>query len=170
MSDGAHLGVTAGRALATIFGGETQPIDEEQKSKEEFASWIRLAPESFEDIVGEGGYSEASRWLARKYLLIMEEWFARSMYQRRPWSPQHLSMRDAAWADCKVKWPEDVKEAGGMTGFMHGWAFNAARHVLGMPPTRNPALLTILLGKRKVSLPIVYTKDKWQVSSMQIDK
>lgn len=170
MSDGAHLGVSAGRALATILGGESQPADEEQKSQEEFAAWIRSAPESLKDIGGEDRYSEGSRWLARRYLLVMEEWFARSMYQRRPWSPRYLSMSDAAWADFKTKWPKDAEEAGGMTGFMHGWAFNAARNVLGMSPVGNPALLTLTRKTVKTERPIVYTVDRWHLSSMRPDR
>ena len=170
MSDGAHLGISARRALGTILGGSLQPAEKERKSKEEFASWIRSAPESIDDINGEDGYSEASRWLARKYLLVMEGWFANPMYQRRSWSPQPLSMSDAAWVDFKVKWPNDAEEAGLMTGFMHGWAFNAARHVLDIPPVGNPALLTLLWEQREVDPPIVYTKDNWCLSSMRIDR
>jgi hypothetical protein len=38
---------------------------------------------------------------------------------------------------------KDDEEAGGMTGFMWGWAFNAARRICELPPAANPAIVTI---------------------------
>jgi len=127
MADGAHLGVSAERALATILGGEPSPTKDECMSDEEFAEWIRSAPEK----LGDFDYSEASRWLARYYLLALED----GCKAKDAWD---------VWDVIKAKLPKVAKEeAGEMTGFMHGWAHNAARKILAMPPASNPAILTI---------------------------
>lgn len=136
MADGAHLGVSASRALKTILGGEPSPTEDECMGREEFASRVRSAPHDLEDIVGEDPYGEASEWLARRYLLIIEQ------------AP--AVTRDIAWEVFRARWPEDAEEAGGMTGFMHGWAWNAARNALSKPAEANPAILTI--GPRRPSL------------------
>ena len=127
MGDGAHLGVTAGRALGTILGGEPSPTKEDGMTHEQFALWIRSAPQALEDMPKDNGYSEASRWLARRFLLLLETG----------------CKADDVWDTFKDKWPDDADEAGDMTGFMHGWALNAALHTLKLPPAPNPALLTI---------------------------
>jgi hypothetical protein len=135
-SDGAHFGVTAGRALATILGGKSHPTEEDCMTREEFAAWIYSAPLSLElDAKAEDSYTEASRRLAKRYLTILEQAPAIS--------------RNIAWEVFETKWPDDVDEAGGMTGFMHGWAWNAARHSVGYGPQSNPAILTI--GARRPS-------------------
>ena len=127
MGDGAHLGITAGRALGTILGGEPSPSEEDGMTHKQFALWVRSAQHALKDMPKDDGYSEASRWLARRYLLLLE-----------------ADCRvDNAWDAFKDKWPDDADEAGGMTGFMHGWALNAALYTLKLPPTPNPALLTI---------------------------
>ena len=131
MADGAHLGVTARRALGTILGGEPPPKEAEQLAHEEFALHIRSTEHALEDVLKNeddaDAYSAASRWLAKRFLLLMEQGC-------KP---------DDLWDAFKNKWPDDEEEAGGMTGFMHGWATNAALHTLKLPPIPNPALLTI---------------------------
>lgn len=130
--DGAHLGVAAGKALEAVLGGK-QPTDEERLSQQEFAEWIRSTPFDLKDIEGENPYTEASRWLALRYLTILED------------APAIDA--DTAYQVFKTKWPDDAKEAGDMTGFMHGWAWNAARHTLKYNPQPNPAIITIGLRK-----------------------
>lgn len=124
MGDGAHLGVTAGRALQTILGGTPQPIEKERKEQEEFAAWIQSDPHRLEDVHGDDAYTEASRWLAGRYLLILRQAPAID--------------RNTAWEVFKTKWANDAEEAGGMTGFMHGWAWNAALHYCQGRRNRTP--------------------------------
>lgn len=133
MTDGAHLGISASRALNTILGGASSPTEEERKSQEDFAAWVYSAPFALDNIGGDDPYAEASRWLARRFLFIMEQAPAID--------------RDTAQEVFRTMWPEDAKEAKLMTGFMHGWAWNAARHVLSRLPQPNPAILTIDLRK-----------------------
>jgi len=131
MADGAHLGVTAGRALDTILGGVPSPKEEERLAHEEFALYIRSTEYVLEDALkkedSENAYSEASRWLAKRFLMLLEQ----------------NCQPDDLWNTFKNKWPDDAEEAGGMTGFMHGWAKNAALYVMEMLPISNPALVTI---------------------------
>lgn len=65
--DGAHLGVSASRALDTILGDKPSPNKEEGMNQEEFALWVRSAPFSLKDISGDDAYGEAARWLAKRY-------------------------------------------------------------------------------------------------------
>ena len=130
MMDGAHLGVTAEWALATILGGEPSPAEDERMTDGEFAEWVRSAPEDFKD----ADYSEASRRLARYFLLVLEDGFEGGTWE--------------AWETAKERWPDVINEDCDFTGFMCGWAFNAARKVFGMPPAQNPALLTITVPEK----------------------
>lgn len=133
LSDGAHLNIDAKRSLGVILGGEKHPDKDELGSDESFAEWIRSAPMDFG---GDLSYSEASRRIANLYLQVLED--GRSSKQvgdsARAWD---------IWRVAKKRWPELASGASGASGFMHGWAFNAARHVLNMPPVQNPALLEL---------------------------
>ena len=64
--DGASLGIPADQALETVLGGKPQP---KGKTDEEFAAYIRSAPE---EPSSEFDYGEASRWLAGRYLTLLK--------------------------------------------------------------------------------------------------
>jgi len=123
LADGAHLNISAERALGTILGGEPSPSEDERMSDEEFANWIRSEDKDID-------YGESARRLARLYLMALEE------------GCEAEPPRDM-WDVVRDRWPELAEECAGMTGFQHGWALNAARKVLAMPPVPNPALLEI---------------------------
>lgn len=127
LADGAHLNVSAERAIDTILGGKESPGEDEQMSKEEFAEWIRAAPMNFDD---EFEYGEASRRLAKLYLTVLEDGC-------------DAEEGHDVWFIIKERWPERAEATGDMSGFMHGWAFNAARNILALPPRQNPALLEL---------------------------
>ena len=128
LADGAHLNVNAKRALDTILGGEESPKEDEQRTDQEFAEWIRSTP--IEDSTSDADYGEASRLIAKLYLMALEE----GCEGEDAWD---------VWLLVEERWPELAERASGGTGFMHGWAFNAARHVLGLGQVQNPALLEI---------------------------
>jgi hypothetical protein len=157
-ADGAHLGVSAGRALSTILGGEPSPSPDEQMDADTFRAWIKSAPDTISE-GGEEGYSETARLCARYLLEYLEthpedtrlpldatyDWErARAELGRAPESVEEMERYrtgDSLWdrasqADLRLK---DMD----LTGFMVGWAFNAARRCLEMPPAPNPALLEI---------------------------
>ena len=79
------------------------------------------APSSYEE--GCISYGEAARWLAKQYLILLDENYQGNLYD------------------------EVEKRQGGrdmdFTGFMAGWAENAARYVKGKPEKTNPAIITI---------------------------
>ena len=103
-------------------------------SQAEFAEWIRSTPIDEEEVDEnlDFDYGDASRLIAKLYLMALEE----GCEGKNPWG---------VWERVKERWPELAERAKGGTGFMHGWAFNAARHVLALPPVANPALVEVEL-------------------------
>lgn len=165
MPDGAHQGVGPNRALGTILGEKEQPTDEEKMTREEFEAWVRSAmtrPELESATFSESGegYDETSRTVARIVLEFLEA------------HPEHRDVPAEGQGEFRVKGtggkptPEtpyedteyvmvregldDVMEREGvslkgldLTGFMYGWAVNAARSILDLPPVSNPAIMEI---------------------------
>lgn len=153
MSDGAHLGVGADRALETVLGGKESPAENEGMSVAEMRDWLLSAPRAGEpDAMAD--YGECARAVAGEVL----RWALPNpeRYARTP-------------AETEITWPElpdgkkdynnpiygrrglyDVLKADGIpleelgiTGFQWGWAYNAARRCLELPPEPNPAIITI---------------------------
>jgi hypothetical protein len=116
--DGANLGVGAEESLNTVLGGE-QPKESDKRTPEQMREYIMSAPESYEE--GRKGYGEASLWLARQYLILLDENYEGDLYD------------------------EVKKRQGGrdmdFTGFMVGWAENAARYVKRKTEKANPAIV-----------------------------
>lgn len=50
------------------------------------------------------------------------------------------------YAELKAARPDLSSTFEGLTGFMWGWAVNAAKYVVGEPPVPNPAIITIGSG------------------------
>jgi len=121
--DGAHLGIKASRALMAIRGVKESPSPDERMGDQEFEEWIRGAPTFFENV----DYDETCRRLAKLYLCLLEEGELAS-------EPRKL--REAF----QRRFPEQAWVASFMTSFMHGWAFNVARKIVGLEPAPNPAL------------------------------
>ena len=135
MTDGANLGVSARRALGTILGEKPQPSDEDRVSMKELEARIRSRP-----LPGEGtppwkdedtsdAYSKAAEILAHAYLVLADE------------DPDLLTK--GMWDAFTARWPDGDDWIGGVSGFMEGWAFNAARSIKQLPPTPNPAIIEI---------------------------
>ena len=118
--DGANLGVNAETACKAILGGE-QPKESEMRTPEQMREYIMSAPDLYEE--GQKGYGEAALWLAKKYLLLLDEGIENDLYYE---VEKRQGNRDMDF-----------------TGFMVGWAENAARYVIGMPEKNNPAILEI---------------------------
>lgn len=131
-TDGAHLGVNAERALDTILGGKPSPAEDEQMDAETFRTWIKTADR-------EDSYGETARLCARyllEYLTAHPEDVTLPLDQ---WLPYRTS--EGVWDKAMAENPR-LKEMD-LTGFMVGWAFNAARRCIELPPAPNPALMTI---------------------------
>jgi hypothetical protein len=156
MSDGANQGVMPERALGTILGGKDQPTDEEKLSRQELLEKIRgasLAPDSYDD---------ASLAIARviveaieKYPCLrsvpMEAEYLRDANEKMVWFEDRESpaihIRPGMYEILEKLHPDESSPErvvmNGMTGFMWGWAYNAAAHVLFMDQQRNPAIVEI---------------------------
>jgi hypothetical protein len=118
--DGANLGVNAEKSCKAVLSGK-QPKKEDKRTPQQMRKYLMSAPESYEE--GQKSYGEAARWLARQYLILLD-------------------------AGCKDDLYDAVKSKFGnrdmdFTGFMVGWAENAARYVKGMTEKDNPAIIEI---------------------------
>ena len=150
-TDGAHLGVSAERALETILGGKPSPSDDEQMDAETFRNWIKTADR-------EDSYGECARLAARyllEYLTEHPEDTRLPLESEYDWARaradgvQPGSMAD--YAPYLIREGVFDKAAAlnprlnqmHLTGFTVGWAFNAARRCIELPPAPNPALLTV---------------------------
>jgi hypothetical protein len=153
MSDGAHLGVKADRALNTVLGGAPQPVEDEQMTAAEMREWLLSAPRCT-DPAAMADYGECARSVAGEVL----RW-ALANPERYANTPAESALNPGP--DGKVDWSDPhkygvtvglyavLKDEGvaldtlGITGFQWGWAYNAARRCLELPPEPNPAFLTI---------------------------
>ena len=115
--DGANLGVNAEKSLNSVLSGE-QPKKSDRRTPEQMRVYIMSAPESYEE--GQKGYGEAALWLARQYLILLDEGYRGDLYD-------------------EVKRKQGGRDMD-FTGFMVGWAENAARYVKGKPEKANPAM------------------------------
>ena len=115
--DGASEGIMPTRALRTILGGEPHPPTDDQNTPSTMARMIE----------------EASKSPPKDYdemCLYMAKWMCDTLR-----SDQSLGMNAAYDAAIKL----GMKDVG-PTGFMVGWAYNAARTALNLPTVGNPAI------------------------------
>lgn len=166
MSDGASIGVRAGRALGTILGGKEPPpmpntVEERQAALQDLEKLIRTRPLPGDGLpvwkrdpkaVGDDAYSFAAECVAHCFLVLADDdpkildtdtvYGPDNTDHKEMWG--RLAGKDrASWEALKAKWPGADDWFGGTTGFMVGWAFNAARSIKGYGPVGNPAIITI---------------------------
>jgi len=155
MSDGAHQGVDAERALGTILGGESQPTEAKEGKTTPLGMLmqIRAASESPDN------YGDAATSYAR---VILEAYEANPALRSVPLNTVYKKDADGKmiWEnDHAVVLQHDIYDAlkelhpdencwqrkvmSSLSGFMVGWANNAVRYALGDPPVPNPARVTI---------------------------
>lgn len=149
MNDGAHMNIGAESALGAVLGSEETP---ERMTDEEFERVIRTAPIA-PGLGYEGGANACARIILDAYEAYPE---LQDMTDSRTYL--HLADGDIDWSNpistnrtltdvIKRLYPEGTPEHDhvivDLTGFMWGWAVNAARKVLGLGPVPNPALVTI---------------------------
>jgi hypothetical protein len=145
--DGAHLGVTAERAIETILGDREPPTEGEGMTSQQMREWLMTLPKldeietrfekdeegfgPFELAYARGkqlDYSEGAGVAARA---ILEFWEANPDFDTSIDPYETIKSQN-----------EGLKKLG-LTGFMWGWAYNAARYCRDEPPQPNPAILTI---------------------------
>lgn len=138
--DGAHEGLTPSRALATIIGGEGQPEQSEKRNPDEMRAWIMGAPEPpfWRDGMEHGSaeadeaYNNVVRWAAKQCLVLF---LADPSTAQLDESQLYGELADA----------NPALRAEGMTGFQWGFAVNAARFCVELPPQPNPAIIDVRL-------------------------
>lgn len=160
MGDGAHMGITAERALATILGGADQPDEGEKATPDQVRERIEAVPlfagekpwERFprgEDGLAEGAYSMATDALAHAFLVLLED--DRSLLEPRHYPDDHdwsagkqIPLSDVLWAAMKERWPGADEWVDGATGFMVGFATNTALYAGQFEAyAENPAIMEI---------------------------
>ena len=127
--DGANIGVSPSRALRTIIGGESTPPLDDQRSDSEFSEYIATAPEPPFDSEDQGqNYDNCCRYIAKHFVSLLIE------------DPD--SSLNHAYDEAKRRGMKSVDP----TGFMVGWAYNAARKILNLKEAPNPAIVDIEVG------------------------
>ena len=150
-NDGAHQGIGAERALGTILGGDEQPTEGEREGVEEMRTRILSAP------IEATSYDGTATACAR---LILEAWAKWPQLTEVPSESVYLkndgelvvvegdlvelvpNLHDALKQVYRDR-PEALAVLKGLTGFMWGWAVNAALRSMDLPPEPNPAIVEV---------------------------
>lgn len=158
MSDGAHLGVSASRALDTILGGAEQPAESEQASPYEVRDRILAAAKRGGDPTDYGDCADMVAGFVLQFYNAHIDAVHWPAEQKGEWvdangTPVDPRERLPEGAEFKRSGPDlytEVKaftdgklEALGITGFQWGWAVNAARYAIDLAPEPNPAIVTV---------------------------
>ena len=142
-SDGAHEGISAEEAMRGAIGGE-QPTT--RLTSDQMRALLEGAP------LTPDGYDDGANAAARLVLEFLErhpealampsdseyEWHGEDATLKIEGLYEYMKRVEPDWfaAHHENIWNE-------LTGFMWGWAVNAARYVLSAPPVPNPALVVI---------------------------
>jgi hypothetical protein len=147
MSDGATVGVNAERALKTILGGEPEPGPEEMESVESMRARL-LAMDTAREPTGYGDCAEMAAAMVLRWLLEDPERAVGPVESEYDWTDFDGDMSKPPKV-IAIGWYGRMKADGvdlerlGLSGFMWGWAANAARRCVELPPVANPAILTV---------------------------
>lgn len=137
MSDGAHLGVGAERALGTVLGNDPQPAAEERMSAGEMAEWVMAATSA-----DANSYDGCARYAAKLVLTWLLEDPTRASSPPENEYDDAYNVTTPGWYD-RMKADGSPVASLDLTGFMWGWAVNAARRCVELPPSPNPAIVSI---------------------------
>lgn len=144
MSDGAHLGYGAEAAMKAILDGE-QPAERETAGQ----MFERIMATSRDDATT---YDGIATYMAKLIILALR---ADPMLANQPIANVYGRNPDGStdydtvttpglWEVLRDRLdPADREAVSGMSGFMWGWAVNAARRCLELGPVPNPAIITI---------------------------
>ncbi len=142
--DGADMGITAGRALKTILGGEPSPSRDEGMTPQQMAAHLDSVPTKPDS------YDDAGRACGRivlEYLRAHPEDATLPADGEYTWNPEDGSTVQIAFGihDQMKRKDPDLFEALDevLTGFLFGWEVNAAKYALDLPPVPNPAIVAI---------------------------
>lgn len=151
------MGVSADRALKTVLGGEDQPAEEEMRNPDEMREWLlsAMTVDEFDAFIAaktgeytDEDYGECARTTARS---ILEAFLADPRLAAMPAETEYdwtgyngegqpkllVAGVDQALRERGVRYPD------GISGFQWGWALNAARYCVELPPVPNPAIMEL---------------------------
>lgn len=140
------MGVGAERALQTILGGEDQPSADERTTPQQMAAYLLSASSEAHS------YDEGARLAGRivlEYLQMHPEDAALPADDKHEWpngwDAPSVIVAPGIHGQMERKEPGAIEKLRslGLTGFMWGWAVNAAKYALDLPPVANPAIVTI---------------------------
>lgn len=126
MTDGAHLGILPEAAMKAVLGGD-KPT--ERYSTAELAEHIEVT--TLED--ARNSYDGCALYAAK---LLLQYVRTTGM---QPTEAAYEAMRPLV-SNAERR---DVLDQ--LTGFMWGWAMNAVRAIVELPPVSNPAIVTIAM-------------------------
>ena len=144
-SDGAHLGIDAKSALGVILGGKEEP---EGKEPIEFEKMVRFAPLGpVKELDYGGGANATARLVLEAYenypqlTELSDSWvYLRGLDGKIDWD-KPIVLNVTLYEVVKKLNPEHQELFSSLTGFMWGWAVNAARSILDLGPLPNPAIV-----------------------------
>ena len=152
--DGADLGISAESALKVVLGGESQK-EQLTRTPAELRTVIEAASDR------PNGYGDGANSAAKIILGFLER---HTECQRMPADSKHewpkkpdgsidfdatpMIVEEGIYEAIKRLEPETYSQHyeyifGELTGFMWGWAVNAAKYCLNLPPVPNPAIVGI---------------------------
>jgi hypothetical protein len=145
--DGADMGITAERALHAVLGGAPSPERLEGMSPEQMREYLTTAPDSA------ASYDDTARIAGKIALAHLDAHPEHRLLGNGEYAvtPPGESVDDlvevepSLYDTIKRHDPEAAAwfGASGITGFQWGWAENAAKYALGLPPVPNPAIVDI---------------------------
>lgn len=151
MTDGAHLGISPHDAMSVAVRGDTEAA-ERTNGLEVLASAIEASvhPDEFRTVIAGDSYNNGANYAAK---LILAFLLAHPEYANLP-AESHWDWKAPKDADGHPPLIQEglsavMKREGvdlddlDLTGFMYGWAVNAARVLCELPPVPNPAIVTI---------------------------
>lgn len=163
-SDGGNIGISAEKAMHAIVGGE-MPTEEDVQTKEQTQERILAAFDSPPTSFDYGGSADAIAGAIYRFCEAHPEaweWPVEPEYEWRVPGGEWVKAKDlTSWTGAEhratgpdlyeeiKKWlseigRKDIVEVfSDATGFMWGWAVNAAHWVKDLPPVPNPAIVTI---------------------------
>lgn len=140
--DGAQLGYGAEDAMKAVIGGE-QPT-KVTSAGEMGARIMALTEDTYEHT-----YDGTADWTANRII----SWLMQDPQRAQSPTENVYGVRDDGTTDYETiavpGWYDRMKDDGfdlselGLSGFMWGWAVNAARRMMELPEVSNPAIVSL---------------------------